>query len=42
MSRSIFAQNAIKAQEIEADLREVDEAIGDPAAVEEFVTRSLE
>ncbi len=37
-SRSIFAQNAIKAQEIEADLREVDEAIGDPKAVEEFVT----
>ena len=36
-SRSIFAQNAIKAQEIEADLREVDEAIGDPKAVEEFV-----
>jgi hypothetical protein len=29
-SRSIFAQNAIKAHEIEADLREVDEAIGDP------------
>lgn len=40
-SRSIFAQNAIKAQEIEADLREVDEAIGDPHAVEEFVTIAL-
>ncbi len=40
-SRSIFAQNAIKAQEIEADLREVDEAIGDPRAVEEFVTVAL-
>ncbi len=40
-SRSIFAQNAIKAQEIEADLREVDEAIGDPRAVEEFVTATL-
>lgn len=40
-SRSIFAQNAIKAQEIEADLREVDEAIGDPRAVEDFVTSSL-
>lgn len=37
VSRSIFAQNAIKAQEIEADLREVDEAIGDPKVVEEFV-----
>lgn len=41
VSRSIFAQNAIKAQEIEADLREVDEAIGDPKAVEEFVTAAL-
>jgi superfamily II DNA or RNA helicase len=40
-SRSIFAQNAIKAEEIEADLREVDEAIGDPHAVEEFVTTTL-
>lgn len=40
-SRSIFAQNAIKAQEIEADLREVDEAIGDPMAVEEFVSATL-
>ena len=41
VSRSIFAQNAIKAQDIEADLREVDEAIGDPGAVEDFVTSSL-
>lgn len=41
VSRSIFAQNAIKAQEIEADLREMDEAIGDPTAVEEFVTTAL-
>ncbi|WP_444633363.1 helicase-related protein [Cupriavidus oxalaticus] len=40
-SRSIFAQHAIKAQEIEADLREVDEAIGDPKAVESFVTGVL-
>ena len=40
-SRSIFAQHAIKAQEIEADLKEVDEAIGDPHAVEEFVTAVL-
>lgn len=40
-SRSIFAQNAIKAHEIEADLREVDEAIGDPGAVESFVVTSL-
>lgn len=36
-SHSVFAQHAIKAQEIEEDLRAVDEAIGDPAAVEEFV-----
>ncbi|HOC93475.1 MAG TPA: helicase-related protein [bacterium] len=41
VSRSIFAQNAIKAQEIEADLKEMDEAIGDPKAVEEFVTSTL-
>ncbi|MBZ0264213.1 DEAD/DEAH box helicase [bacterium] len=40
-SRSIFAQNAIKAHEIEEDLRAVDEAIGDPNAVEEFVTSTL-
>ena len=41
-SRSIFAQNAIKAQEIEGDLRAVDEAIGDPNAVKDFVTGALE
>jgi superfamily II DNA or RNA helicase len=40
-SRSIFAQHAIKAQDIEADLKEVDEAIGDPRAVENFVTATL-
>jgi len=40
-SRSIFAQNTIKAQEIEEDLRAVDEAIGDVRAVEEFVTATL-
>jgi hypothetical protein len=37
----IFAQNAIKAHEIEEDLRAVDEAIGDPTAVEDFVTSAL-
>jgi len=42
ISRSIFAQNAIKAQEIEEDLREVDEAIGNVKAVEDFVTVALE
>jgi superfamily II DNA or RNA helicase len=40
-SRSIFAQNAIKAQEIEEDLHAVDEAIGNPKAVEDFVTAAL-
>jgi hypothetical protein len=41
VSRSIFAQNAIKAHEIEEDLRQVDEAIGDPGAVKSFVVASL-
>ncbi len=40
-SRSIFAQNAIKAQDIAEDLKVVDEAIGNPKAVEEFVRTSL-
>lgn len=40
-SRSIFAQNAIQASEIEQDLKSVDEAIGDPRAVETFVTGVL-
>ncbi|MBS1586705.1 MAG: DEAD/DEAH box helicase [Bacteroidetes bacterium] len=40
-SRSIFAQNTIKAQEIESDLKEVDEAIGDVKAVETFVIEAL-
>lgn len=41
VSRSIFAQNAIKANEIEDDLKEVDEAIGDVKAVEQFILESL-
>jgi len=41
LSRSIFAQNTIKAQEIEKDLQSVDEAIGDPDAVKNFVTGAL-
>ncbi len=41
-SRSIFAQNAIKAQDIEEDLRTVDEAIGNVKSVEEFVTSALQ
>ena len=40
-SRSIFAQNTIKASEIEADLKEVDEAIGNVKAVSDFVTAAL-
>lgn len=40
-SRSIFAQNAIKASEIEEDLKEVDEAIGDVKTVEQFVVEAL-
>ncbi|MGC4035225.1 MAG: helicase-related protein [Chitinophagaceae bacterium] len=40
-SRSIFAQNAIKATDIEADLKEMDEAIGDVRAVEQFVVEAL-
>ena len=40
-SRSIFTQNTIKANEIEADLREVDEAIGDVKAVELFILDAL-
>lgn len=42
VSRSIFAQNAIKAEEIEQDLRGVDEAIGDPDAVKDFVIGTLD
>lgn len=41
VSRTIFAQNAIKAVEIEGDLKEVDEAIGNVSAVESFVVESL-
>lgn len=40
-SRSIFAQNTIKADEIEEDLKQTDEAIGNPKAVEDFVITSL-
>jgi superfamily II DNA or RNA helicase len=40
-SRAIFAQNAIKAQEIETDLKETDEAIGDPQAVKEFLLTAV-
>mgnify|MGYP001243312080 CR=1 FL=1 len=40
-SRSIFAQNTIKASEIEDDLKEVDEAIGDVKTVDQFVVQCL-
>lgn len=36
-SRDLFAQYAIKASEIEEDLRQVDAAIGEPKDVEHFV-----
>ena len=41
VSRSIFARNTIKPEEIEDDLKEVDEAIGDVKAVEQFVIQAL-
>lgn len=40
-TRSIFAHHSIKAQDIEKDLKDTDEAIGNPDAVETFVTQSL-
>lgn len=40
-SRDIFAQNAIHANEIEPDLKESDQAVGRPEAVEKFVTEAL-
>jgi superfamily II DNA or RNA helicase len=40
-SRSIFAKNSIKAHEINDDLKEVDEAIGDVKTVEQFIIDSL-
>jgi len=40
-SRTIFAQNAIKPEDIEADLRDVDEAIGNMLAVEEFFKQAM-
>ena len=39
--RTIFAQHSIKAEEIECDLREMDEALGDPSAVRDFVVSAL-
>jgi superfamily II DNA or RNA helicase len=42
LSRSIFAQHAIKAEEIETDLKEADQAIGSPEVVESFVITAME
>jgi superfamily II DNA or RNA helicase len=39
--RSIFKQNTIKAEEIETDLEEIDQAIGNVAVVERFVVQAL-
>lgn len=41
VSRSIFAQNTIRATEIEADLKSMDEAIGDVKTVEHFIIEGL-
>jgi superfamily II DNA or RNA helicase len=41
-TRSIFAQHAIKAEEIEKDLLEADEAIGNVRAVEQFFIHAME
>lgn len=40
-SRDLFAQHAIKAEEINEDLKIVDEAIGDPKDVEQFISATL-
>ena len=39
--RSIFAHESIKPEQIQKDLAEVDEAIGDIESVEEFIVRSI-
>jgi superfamily II DNA or RNA helicase len=41
LTRTIFAHHAIKADKVEDDLKEVDEAIGDVPAVESFVTEAI-
>ncbi len=41
-SRNIFAQNAIKPQEIEEDLKETDISIGNTEDVKNFVTAALQ
>lgn len=41
-TRSIFAQYSIKVNEIEDDLKQVDEAIGNPDAVKEFFIKAIQ
>lgn len=41
LTHSIFAQHTIKVNEIEEDLKQTDEAIGDPDAVKEFFIKTL-
>ena len=41
VSRSIFAQHSIQAQEIEKDLKQADQSIGSPKDVESFVVSCL-
>ncbi len=40
-SRNIFAQNAIKSNEIEEDLKQTDDSIGNPKDVRDFIIDSL-
>jgi len=40
-TRSIFSQQAISSEEIEKDLKDIDEAVGNPEAVKKFVTAML-
>lgn len=40
-THSIFAQHSIKVNEIEEDLKQVDNAIGDSSTVKEFVMRAM-
>jgi len=41
LTRSIFAQHAIKADEIDSELKDIDESIGNPADVRQFVLSTI-
>jgi hypothetical protein len=41
LSRSRFAQNSIKANELESDLKEIDDAIGNAQVVQDFILDAL-